>query len=74
MTFDKIVGINESFPNKQYKLAIYELIDRYLIPRFIPSIKKNQAEFLAINKKQPGSKFNSGFDSFLNYTKKIKYN
>lgn len=32
MTFTPVVGIWPNYPNKQYKLAIWELIDRYLIP------------------------------------------
>ncbi|MFN0048046.1 MAG: hypothetical protein ACKVOU_02860, partial [Cytophagales bacterium] len=35
MNFQKIVGVNESFPSSQYSLAIYEMFDRYLKPRLI---------------------------------------
>lgn len=32
MTFTPVVGVWPSYPDKQYKLAIWEAIDRYLIP------------------------------------------
>lgn len=32
MTFTPVVGVWPRYPDKQYKLAIWELIDRYLIP------------------------------------------
>ena len=32
MTFAPVVGVWPNYPNKQYKLAIWELIDRYVIP------------------------------------------
>jgi hypothetical protein len=35
MDFQKIVDVHPSFPSKQYKSAIYELIDRYIIPRIL---------------------------------------
>lgn len=71
MKFEKIVGINESFPNNQYPLALYELVDRYLIPRLKGMLKKpsfNSGD-LAINKKKKNSIFNTGFHSFLSYSK-----
>lgn len=69
MGFEKIVGIHESFPNKQYFSALVELIDRYLLPRlgFNHSINSDYA--LGINKKTDKSKFNSGFKDFYNYCK-----
>ena len=72
MNFQKIVGINQSFPDKQYSLALFELIDRYLVPRvkkvFIKS--PTESDNLGINKKNLGSVFNSGFASFFSYSKK----
>ena len=32
MTFTPVVGVLPGYPKKQYKLAIYELFDRYLLP------------------------------------------
>jgi len=71
MTFEKIVDVHESFPSKQYKLAIWELVDRYLYPRVkkIFSHHKEQSdESLGINKKKSESKFNSGFEDFYEYS------
>ncbi|MBK0368804.1 hypothetical protein I5M07_03065 [Flavobacterium sp. SE-1-e] len=71
MNFEKIVGINESFPNKQYQFAVVELFDRYIIPRIKKAFRQNLAfqDNLGINKKKEYSTFNSGFQSFLIYSK-----
>ncbi len=70
MDFQKIVGVSESFPDKQYPLALMELLDRYLLPRlgFTNGNDGNDVGSLGIDKKQNDSKFNPGFESFLNYT------
>lgn len=68
MNFEKIVGVNNSFPDKQYKLALYELLDRYLIPRLHRVLKKGEKDKLGINKKTEASPFNSGFDNFYKYS------
>jgi hypothetical protein len=72
MNFEKIVDISESFPSKQYKLALYELVDRYLIPRLQRLLKKttSNTDYLGINKKNDNSVFNTGFKSFLSYSKR----
>ncbi len=69
MNFEKIVGVNESFPNKQYTSAWYELIARYLLPKlgWVNNGASVNRDNLGINKKQKGSQFNSGFESFLSY-------
>lgn len=71
MNFEKIVDKNKGFPSKQYPLALYELIDRYLFPIIKNKFKDNQAETdeLGINKKKVNYTFNSGFESFFNYSK-----
>lgn len=71
MNFEKIVDNNPSFPSKQYPFALYELIDRYLLPQIKSKLKKNRTEIddLGINKKNFNSRFNSGFDSFATYSK-----
>jgi hypothetical protein len=68
MTFGKIVDIDPNYPIKQYKLALYELLNRYLIP-YIKKAKKNGTENNHIVK---GNIFNSGFLSFYNYTQERK--
>ena len=72
MNFEKIVDINESFPSKQYSFAIYELVERYLIPRLKSRLKTESSnnDNLGINKKKDSSSsFNTGFFSFLSYSK-----
>lgn len=39
MTFQKVVGVNEDFPNKQYKLALFELWEKYIFPAIILKFK-----------------------------------
>ena len=71
MTFDKVVGVEKYFPNKQYGSAIYEVIDRYLIPKMYSSFKNKKADTeknIGINKQKPKSEFNSGFANFVNYS------
>lgn len=67
MTFEKTVGVNQSYPEEPYPLAMLELIDRYLKPRLLGLVgRASQADDLMINK--GGSKFNPGFEFFKNYT------
>ena len=66
MTFENIVGVNKSYPNKQYQLAVIELLDRYLFPDFNKT--KTFSEKNLINKKS--KKFSEGFNKFINYTNK----
>lgn len=74
MNFEKIVDIHESFPSKQYKSALYELGDRYLIPRLkdLLKISTSTNDNLGINKRKPNSVFNTGFKSFYTYSKEKK--
>ncbi|WP_432710337.1 hypothetical protein [Pedobacter sp.] len=67
MTFEKIVGVSKSHPDKQYSFAIYELLDRYLIPRM--TLKKN-IQASVIDHIPEGAPFNSGFGNFKDYTAK----
>jgi len=64
MNFEKIVGVNPSFPDKQYTFAIAELIDRYMLPKFI---KQNYVNDLGINKRRVDDGFNSGFERILKH-------
>jgi hypothetical protein len=61
MDFQKVVDVHPSFPSKQYKFAIYELIDRYVLPRILQ--KKDMGDHIV-----KGNVFNSGFLSFYNYS------
>lgn len=72
MSFAPVVGIYPTYPNRQYSLAIWELIDRYLIPRgkilFTKYSAKldpdaavvNATQHTSVAKKSPIS--NPGFD------------
>lgn len=44
MSFVPIVGVYPNYPDKQYKLAIIELLDRYLMPRIQYFYKKQRAK------------------------------
>lgn len=72
MNFEKIVDVSESLPSKQNTLALYELVDRYLIPRLKNLFKTSPSirEDIEINKKKGNEIFNTGFNSFLSYSKK----
>ncbi|MEO5975585.1 MAG: hypothetical protein ABIS36_00845 [Chryseolinea sp.] len=67
ITFEPVVGKNESYPNHQYPLATEELLIRYIMPRIISKFGgSNQAtDNLMINKN--GAGFNTGFDYFRDY-------
>lgn len=44
MSFVPVVGIYPNYPDKQYKLAIIELLDRYLLPRIQYFYRKQKAK------------------------------
>lgn len=66
MDFQPVVGVHSSYPDKQYKLALWELMDRYVMPRVL---KKRNAEpdpdqkvAQGVGIKKGGTVFNPGFD------------
>ncbi|MDR0940080.1 MAG: hypothetical protein LBN29_12180 [Mediterranea sp.] len=65
MDFKPVVGVHSSYPSSQYKLAIVEVLDRYLLPRLKGMFRKKQLDpdeqvlHSAIVKK--GKNFNPGF-------------
>jgi lysophospholipase L1-like esterase len=67
MNFEKTIGVNKNFPDKQYKVAIYELLDRYVLPKLLPQKNTQNTNDLGINKRKTTSVFNTGFQDFLNY-------
>ncbi len=71
MNFEKVVDSHESYQSKQYKFAIYELIDRYLIPRMKMYFAKPDISIThdSINKKEEKSPFNRGFKELTDYAK-----
>ena len=68
INFQKVVGINRQYPDRQYKLAIVELTERYIIPRLLSF--GNMNEDAEINKQQYSTIFNTGFLNFRNYCDK----
>jgi hypothetical protein len=70
MDFDKVVGIDPSFPNKQYALAIYELLDRYLVPRAQRILKMEQSNTSRASADDVSGKkvFNPGFEALYEYS------
>ena len=66
MTFEKTVGTNQSYPDEPYALALFELLDRYLIPRVVGFFGNSaKTDALMINK--GAAEFNPGFEFFKNY-------
>ena len=67
LKFQPVVDAHPSYPSKHYKLAWWELIDRYAIPKAkaffgkkSESVDPDQQVLNGIHKK--GKKFNPGFD------------
>ncbi|WP_432713822.1 hypothetical protein [Pedobacter sp.] len=66
MRFEKVVGISKDHQDKQYKIALFELLDRYVIPILKGKLLKPSQDI----DKQPLSKeFNPGFEKFAAYSK-----
>lgn len=72
MTFQKTAGVSDNFPDKQYPLAIFELFDRYLMPRIDNLFSKQTIDpsFAEINKH--GKVFNTGFENLNSYCNEHK--
>ena len=56
MNWQTVVGQSVSFPDKQYKLAIWEIIDRYLLPRVVGLFKSTSS----VNPNDPDAAVNAG--------------
>jgi lysophospholipase L1-like esterase len=68
MTFEKTVGVHQSYPERPYPLALLEALDRYLKPRVFSAFGgAPKTDELMINKN--GGEFNSGFEVFKNYSR-----
>lgn len=69
INFQKVVGVNPSFPQEQYRIAIIELLDRYVLPRITEQSYTNEESYqsLGINKKSSSDSFNSGFKDIYDY-------
>lgn len=67
MTFEPVVGVHAAYPDRQYPLAIVEVVSRYLKPRLMAKMgNPAMNDTLMINKR--ASHFNSGFEYFREYT------
>lgn len=64
MSFKQVVGVRKHFPAKQYASAVVELIDRYVLPRFVKQPATTDEE-LGIDK--GGEGFNPGFLALKRY-------
>lgn len=70
MTFEETVGHHEAYPDKQYQLAISEVVLKYLVPRAQKMMNAGSTEEnLMINKN--GAGFNKGFDIIRNYADSV---
>lgn len=73
MTFEKTVDANVNFPSTQSTFAIYELFNRYLLPRLEQQLAESSSadnkENLGITKQTNSTPFNPGFEQFLLYAK-----
>lgn len=76
MSFTPVVGIYPTYPERQYKLAIVELMDRYLMPRvrsfFLKQKQRLDPDDVVVNKMsqkfvaKKSLLFNPGFDQLKN--------
>lgn len=64
MSFKNVVGVRKHFPAEQYASAIVELVDRYVLPRFVKPTAMVEDE-LGIDKGEEG--FNTGFAALKAY-------
>ena len=70
MNFEENIGEYVQLRGEQYSFALYELFDRYIIPKIKKKYQDGMSEDgRSIDKKQPNSQFNSGFQNFLNYSR-----
>lgn len=67
MDFTKVIDKVIRYESKQYKLGIWELIQKYAIPRLL---KGTSADEMPVIKK--GKEFNTGFMNFYNYCEEKK--
>lgn len=81
MTYVPVVGVVPTYPDRQYKLAWTELIDRYIVPRIRMTFGKTEQkldpdEQVVKNSEfkntvmQKSSLFNNGFDQLLDMSQK----
>lgn len=71
MQFEDLIDNVHGYESSQYKLAVWELLNRYLLPKLGINQKwpVNSPKSLGINKWTPSSAFNIGFQKILDYTR-----
>lgn len=67
MTFDSVVGVHPSYPDRQYPLALVEVTSRYILPRLFDQTKGTTGDTLLISKH--GTQFNPGFAAFDKFSR-----
>lgn len=77
MSHVPVVGVYPNYPDRQYKLAVWELIDRYLMPRVKGWLGQKQlvdpdAQVVKGAVAQKSLKFNPGFDQLLRISQERK--
>lgn len=77
MSHVPVVGVYPNYPDRQYKLAVWELIDRYLMPRVKGWLGQKQlvdpdAQVVKGAVAQKSLKFNPGFDQILRISQERK--
>lgn len=76
MSHTPVVGVFPNYPDRQYRLALWELLDRYLLPRarallHTPApVDPDQAVAQGVAQKSPT--FNSGFDELKNMADSLR--
>ena len=76
MDFEPVVGLHSSYPNQQYKLAWWELFDRYIFPRIKNAFSKktnlDPDEKAAQGIQKNGPVFNPGFEQIKKITDSLQ--
>lgn len=80
MSHQPVVGIYPNYPDRQYKSAVWELLDRYLFPRIAGAFKERKdlidPDAAVVNGKTEIAKksrtFNHGFDELKDISDSLK--
>lgn len=79
MTFEPVVGIHPSYPKENYKLAYWELLERYILPRIFKKKSKKLDPDQQVNAntgidiKKDGKIFNPGFQQLKRNSRQYSY-
>lgn len=74
MDFKEVVGLHPSYPEKQYSLALIELVDRYVLPRIKKKLSSKNTldpdEKVLEGIQKNGESFNPGFEEIRLFAEK----